>query len=149
MSSSPRPVRGWIKDFLENHADSIDAIFGSVEASQIRSTAYFETVSEENVSGTVTLDLSDANLFKRTLTGNTTFEFTAAGDGSYQGNSLTLIVQQDGAGGHSITWPNSVEWDSGAVPNLSTNANDKHLLTFVSDDNGSTWLGIVGPTNIS
>lgn len=115
---------------------------------QIANNDYNETVVSGSVSGTVGLDLSTANFFRHTLTGGTTFEFNNP-EGDPAGNSLTLIVQQDGTGGHSITWPSSVEWDGGSAPSLSTSANDKHMLGFVSPDGGSTWIGVVSAEGIA
>jgi len=148
MSTSPRPVRGWVREFVENRASDVDAVFASINISSLEYDSFRQSVDAANVSGTAGLDLSSSNLFERTLTGNTTFEFNNAASNP-AGNSFTLVVQQDGTGGHSITWPNSVEWDSGSAPSLSNNANDKHLLSFVTPDGGSTWYGIVGPTGVA
>lgn len=100
-----------------------------------------ESVTTGTVSGTVSLDLSASTVFRHTLGGDTTFQFTNPGTDP-AGNSFTLVVEQDGTGGHAITWPSSVEWPAGAAPSLSTGAGDKHMLAFVSPDGGTTWLGV-------
>lgn len=121
---------------------------GSEPVQSINNGDYHETVVTGTVSGTTSLDLSAANVFRHTLTGNTTFEFNNPSS-SPAGNSFTLIVQQDGTGGHSVSWPSSVQWDSGSAPSLSTSANDKHVLGFISPDGGSTWIGVLSATGVA
>lgn len=120
----------------------------SINAGSVSNDDYHETVVSGSVTGTTGLDLSAANFFSHTLTGNTTFTFDNA-ESTPAGNSFTLIVQQDATGGHSITWPTSVEWDSGSAPSLSTAANDKHMIGFISPDGGTTWIGVVSATGIA
>lgn len=131
---------------LPDDADGIDV--PAVTTESVSNDDYHETVVTGNVSGTTGLDLSAANFFKHTLTGNATFEFNNP-ESDPAGNSFTLIVVQDGTGGHSITWPSSVEWDSGSAPSLSTSANDKHMLSFVSSDGGTTWIGLLSAEAIA
>lgn len=118
----------------------------TVDSTTIENDDYHETVVTQSGS-TGSLDLSSANIFKQTITGNITFAFNNV-SGSPAGNSFVLILQQDGTGGHTIDWPSSVEWSGGSSPGLSTNANDKHLVSFVTADGGSTWIG-VATQNIS
>lgn len=134
---------------LDSHDHTGDTITPtSVETSSVNNDDYHETVVSGSVTGTTGLDLSAANFFDHTLTGNTTFEFNNP-QTTPPGNSFTLIVQQDSTGGHSITWPTSVEWDRGSAPSLSTNANDKHMLGFISPDGGTTWIGVVSAEKIA
>jgi len=121
---------------------------GGADLSFIDPGYYHEKVQAESVSGTVGLDLSTQSVYRLTLTGNVTFEFNNPSSDP-QGNSFTLIVQQDGTGGHSINWPASTEWGGGTAPSLSTNANDKHLLSFISPDGGATWIGVPSAEGIS
>lgn len=126
-----------------------DTMTGTLTTPSIDNTDYNETVNSlGNISGTVSIDLTSGNLVECTLTGNTTFNFNNPSSNP-SGNSFTLILQQDGTGGHSLTWPSSVQWDSGSAPGFSTNANDKHMVSFVSPDSGTTWIGITGPTQIA
>lgn len=90
---------------------------------------------------TETLDLATGNLHDVTLTANCTFTFagSTAGVGCY----LTLILRQDGTGSRTVTWPAAVEWPGGVAPTLSTGANDVDILSFLSDDGGTTWFGLM------
>jgi len=138
-------VSYWTKD---DDGNLVPADGEPLSVGRVDNDDYHERVVTGNVSGTTALDLSAANFFKQTLTGNTTFEFhNPTADPA--GNSLTLIVQQDSSGGHSITWPSSVQWDNGSAPSLSTNANDKHMLSFVSPDGGATWIGLLSAEAIA
>lgn len=143
-----RPIREWVKTVLQDHASNVDAVFNSMTVDWIENKHYRETVDSATDSGTVSLDISTANVFKRTLDGDTTFEFTGA-TVDPSGHSFTLVVEQDATGGRSITWPSSVEWSQGTTPSLPDGANDKSVLSFVSLDSGATWIGMVGPTAIS
>lgn len=120
----------------------------SLQAGQIDNDDYHETVITGNVSGTTGLDLTTSNLFRHTLTSNVTFSFDNP-NADPPGNSFTLIIQQDSTGGHSITWPSSVEWDNGTAPSLTTAANDKHVLGFLSSDGGATWVGVVSAMGVA
>jgi hypothetical protein len=115
--------------------------------SWIGSGHYHEDVRTESVSGTVGLDLSTVSFYRLTLTGDTTFEFTSASSDP-AGNSF-VVVEQDGTGGHSISWPAAVEWGGGSAPGLSTAANDKHMVSFVTPDGGSTWIGVPSAEGIA
>ena len=124
------------------------ANFESLTTEELDNDDYHETVITGTISGTAGLDLSAANFFRHTLSGNVTFEFNNP-EADPAGNSFTLIVAQDSAGGHTITWPSSVEWDSGTAPSLSSNAGDKHMVSFLSPDGGSTWIGLVSAEAIA
>lgn len=102
-----------------------------------------QAVVTGNVTGATSLDLSAANLFQHTLTGNVTFSFTNPSS-SPAGNSFVLVIVQDATGGRTVTWPASVLWDSGTAPTISSSANAVDLFTFISPDGGTTWYGLTG-----
>jgi hypothetical protein len=100
------------------------------------------TVNTVAASGTTeTLDLASGNLHDVTLTDNCTFTFAGAtaGVGCY----LTLILRQDGTGSRTVTWPAEVEWPGGVAPTLSDGANEVDVLSFLSNDGGTTWFGLM------
>lgn len=125
-----------------------ETISNLVTTGRIDGSDYNETVISGLVSGTTGLDCSSANFFRHTLAGDTTFQFENP-ESDPAGNSFTIIVIQDSTGGHSVSWPSSVEWDSGTSPSLSTNAGDKHMLSFLSSDGGQTWIGLVSAEAIA
>jgi hypothetical protein len=93
------------------------------------------------LSGTsTTINLSLGNVFTHTLSGNTTYSITNAVSG--QAHSFTLIITQT-ATVRTITFPTSVKWQGGEIPDLS-GASKTYVLTFLSIDGGTTWLGMFG-----
>lgn len=142
MSNSPqRPIRVWVRDVIRDFASGVNATFNSLTVTWIENQHVRDVVDTASGSGTLGLDLSSSNQFKRTLTGDATFEFNNPSSDP-AGNSFTLVIEQDGSGGHSVTWPGSVEWHNGTSPNLDTSANTKHVFSFFTVDGGSTWIGI-------
>lgn len=109
------------------------------------------SVSEERVSGTVsgsvTLDLTEANVFDYTITGDTSISFTgASGDG--KGNSFTLVIRQDSTGGHTLSWPSSVEWNGGTQQTIDGTASTASLFSVISNDGGNSWIALLTLTGV-
>ena len=93
------------------------------------------------LSGTSTaINLSLGNVFTHTLSGNTTYSITNAVSG--QAHSFTLIINM-GSTVRTLTFPASVKWQGGEIPDLST-ANKTYVLTFMTVDGGTNWLGMFG-----
>ena len=93
------------------------------------------------LSGTSTaINLSLGNVFTHSLTGNTIYSMTNAVSG--QAHSFTLIINQTGTV-RTITFPASVKWQGGEIPDLST-ASKTYILTFASINGGTTWFGMFG-----
>ena len=103
-----------------------------------------ESYSEKLVtlSGTTTtINLLLGNVFTHTLSGDTTYsKITNAVNG--QAHSFTLMITQDDTV-RTITFPASVKWQGGEIPDLS-NASKTYVLTFLTVDGGTTWLGMFG-----
>jgi hypothetical protein len=96
-----------------------------------------------NSSTALTVNLTNGNVQKVTLTGNCTLTLTSPATGAYR--SMLLYLFQDGTGSRTVTWPASVKWGTAGAPTLSTAASkmDKILLDTV--DGGTTWYGAAGP----
>ena len=93
------------------------------------------------LSGTsTTINLSLGNVFTHNLTGNTTYSITNAVNG--QAHSFTLIVNM-GSTVRTLTFPASVKWQGGEIPDMGT-ANKTYVLTFVTVNGGTNWLGMFG-----
>ena len=118
-----------------------------VGADQIMSAVthkdYAETCAENAASGAAaTIDLNDGNVHHVQLTDNCTFTFSnpvATGDSS----SFTLILEQDGTGSRTATWPASVKWAAATAPTLTTTADRFDVLAFTTVDGGTRWFGFV------
>ena len=93
------------------------------------------------LSGTApAINLNLGNVFTHTLSGNTTYSITNAVSG--QAHSFTLIITQTETA-RAITFPSSVKWQGGEIPDLTT-ANKTYVLTFLTINGGTTWLGMFG-----
>tara|TARA_Y100000031_G_C8217101_1_gene383991 strand:+ start:110 stop:1165 length:1056 start_codon:yes stop_codon:yes gene_type:complete len=93
-------------------------------------------------TGTTDLDLVLGNVFEITMDGNLTFTFSNP-PASGTAGSFTLILIQDGTGSRLATWPDSVDWTGGTNPTLTTTASAVDILTFITTDGGTTWLGFL------
>ena len=110
---------------------------------------YGETVSAHgNTSTAETVDLENGNVHTATLDANCTFTFSNP-PASGTAGSFTLILTQDGTGSRTATWPGSVDWAGATAPTLSTGANDVDVLTFLTTDGGTTWLGFAAGLDMS
>ena len=104
---------------------------------------YGETAVTNATSGaTETLDLESGNVFDLTLTANCTITLSNPPASGTSG-SFTLILRQDGTGSRTVTWPASVDWASATAPTLTTDASAVDVLTFMTVDGGTIWLGFV------
>lgn len=99
-----------------------------------------ETLSTVAAAGaTETLDLGSGNVHDVTLDANCTLTFT--GTAASAACSFTLILRQGGSGSYTVTWPASVDWPGGTAPTLSTAVGRVDVFSFLTVDNGTTWLG--------
>lgn len=105
-------------------------------------TAYdhnYGSLTSASVSGSVDIAADEAEFYHYTLTGDTTFTFSGSASGVT--NRFTAVVQQDGTGSHSVTWP-TVTWINNDVePDVRTAAGSVTVYNFVSTDDGTTWIG--------
>ena len=109
---------------------------------------YSEVTSSPAISsGTLTIDLSAANVFTVSLNANiTTLTISNTLATSNTSTGFTLVLTADGTA-RTITWPGSVKWPAGTAPTLTSTNGKIDVLSFVSYDQGSTWLGFVGGQN--
>lgn len=83
------------------------------------------------------IDLSNGGVHKITLTQNC--DITLSGVDAAASNSATLVVEQDGTGGHSLTFSTTVLWPNGNPPTVSDGAGEIDRLAFTYID--GDWLG--------
>jgi len=105
-----------------------------------------ETVSTiANATGATAINISNANVFSVTRTGNVTFSFSGAVNGV--ACSFALYLAQDATGGRTTTWPAGIRWPGGTPPVLTTTANAVDLLVFETINGGTTWYGSLAGAN--
>src|SRR3989344_1445791 len=127
----------------------IDMQSGRIDNAVLK--AYGETLvggTSGASSGTAyTVDISSGNVFHIFLTGNCTFTFsnpTASGTTTY----FTLLLKQDG-GSRTATWPSSVIWSGGSAPTLSTAGGGYDIVSFLTTDGGTNYIGFAGGLNFA
>ena len=112
----------------------------TVGGKQIMTTSesVLEDYTEKLVNTTGAIDLTLGSVFYRDATTNTTFTIT---NSKVQAHSFTLIIKMGTV--RTLTFPSSVKWQGGEIPDMST-ANKIYILTFLSIDGGNAWLGMFG-----
>lgn len=58
------------------------------------------------------------------------------------GKSFLLTLVQDASGSRTVVWPNTIKWQGGVAPTLTTTANKQDVFSFICTD-GINWLGFV------
>jgi hypothetical protein len=116
-----------------------------VSSGDVRARGYLEKTATAAISsGTLTLNLSTARVFLVTLNANiTTLTISNVPSTASSVVSFTLILTADGTA-RTVTWPASVKWPGGTAPTLTSTNTKKDVISFVSTDAGTTWLGFVG-----
>jgi hypothetical protein len=105
-----------------------------------------ENISVANVSGAQAMDLASQNYFAYTLTGNATLSFSNVPSSGVV-IAVTVELIQDGTGSRTVTWPGSVKWPGGVAPVLTTTAGKIDVVTLITRDGGTSWLGFVAGQN--
>lgn len=54
---------------------------------------------------------------------------------------ISLMFTQDSTGGRTVTWPSSVTWQSGVAPAVNVMPGARTIVSLLTIDGGSTWLG--------
>jgi len=114
--------------------------FDGYQAIEAEIKNYVETLVSSTWDGaTHTVDLSGGNVHRIDLEAAvTTLTFTNPQAGAH---SFTLIIDQDDPV-RAVTWPASVDWNDGTAPDISV-ASAVYILTFITTDSGTTWLGFL------
>jgi hypothetical protein len=96
-------------------------------------------------SGTLTLNLSTANLFYVTLNEITSVVFSNAPTSP----KVFSFMLQFAANGntYAVTWPVGVKWPNSTPPTITTTNGKIDTFTFITHDGGTNWFGIVNGQN--
>jgi hypothetical protein len=118
----------------------------SISAAIRLGQAIIETYAAPSISaGTLTIDLSTATIFNVSVNANIT-TFTISNAASSKAQAFTLFLKGNGTG-YTQTWGTSVKWAGGTAPTLTTTLNKTDVITFVTNDGGTTWFAFVGGQN--
>lgn len=96
-----------------------------------------------------TVSVAQANILSQTLTDGSTINWdtslgqvatvtlggnrTMAAPSNLKIGNYILHVIQDGSGNRTITWNSAFKWTAGVAPELTTNANARDIVMFISD----------------
>lgn len=106
---------------------------------------YSETVaSPASSAGTLTLDVTTANVFNVTLTENVTTLTLSNPSPTGKACSITLFLKQDATGGRTFAWPASVKSPGGSLPAVTSAANAQDIYSLATKDAGTTWYVFTG-----
>jgi hypothetical protein len=97
-----------------------------------------------NTGTSATIDLNNGNFVTATLSGSCTFTFT---NPASEASSFTLLLTNDGTSDRTITWPASVVWPGGTIPNRTTAANKTDIYVFFTVNSGTKWYGNLAQYN--
>lgn len=103
------------------------------------STPYdLSTASYDSVSFSISQDTSPYGLF-----------FSTGGTKMYTaGASTDTVYQYSTTTDATLTWPASVQWTAGVAPSTPANG-ETDVFTFVTDDAGTTYIGLQTADNLS
>lgn len=82
------------------------------------------------------VDCSVGNYFTKTAAGALTWTFTNVPTS----RAYSFVLELTDGGSGTQTWPIDVKWPSGTAPILVASGVD--LLSFITDDGGTTWRGV-------
>jgi len=88
------------------------------------------------------IDLATGNYFSDTLTANTTYTISNAGD------VQAFQLEVTGGSTYTITWPSSIEWAGGVAPSAPAGG-ETDVFTIATDDGGTTYTGVKTADNLS
>ena len=117
-----------------------------IQNGQLRAYKEF-VVANTATTGATTLDLSQSNVFRHVLTGNTTYTFSNPPSSGVL-YSFTLVAQQDASGSRVVAWPASAKWPGALQPPQTTTANAVDVWNFITYDGGSTYLGTLAGKDV-
>jgi hypothetical protein len=131
--------RGYVQ--YQNANDSMLFATSSQERMRINASGEISGTSFQEhytaLSGTTpSIDADTGGYFSLTTSGNTTFTFAAVTTGRSVGFLLEILA----GGGHTLTWPSTVDWGGGAAPDAPASG-AKNLYVFTTRDSGTNWIG--------
>ena len=101
---------------------------------------YFDSVSLTASGTSVAWDLESAQFASLTLSGDYTLSNPTNAPASGRGR-YTLIVKQDGTGGHTLAFGSGYKFAGGVAPTITTSGNAVDIITFIYDDVSSAMYG--------
>ena len=99
-----------------------------------------QTLTTDSDAATITFDLNVSNIHTVTLGGNRTLALTNASVGQV----FIIRLVQDGTGGRTVTWFNTIKWAGGSTPTLTSGATKTDTFGFITTSSGNYDGYVVG-----
>ena len=140
-------VSGTFSNGTTNHGVITNTVLGGNVSGTLSDTAlsnayvssYKELITNlGNVSGTVSVNLTQGNIYRANLIGNTTFTFTNPPAMPFTMPITLIVTQMFGANTINVT---SAVYTENALPQLSTAGGNTDVLTFFSPNGGVRYIG--------
>lgn len=116
----------------DNVQDALDAVAAAVVST---------VVSHGSMGSTEEFDAADGHDHEGTLDDDLTITLTGATNG--EAAFMTLKLNQDGTGGHSLTLPSSVVTKDATEAAFDDEPNAVNILTLFTYDGGTTWYAFL------
>jgi hypothetical protein len=127
-----------VLDMVEGNAliEAVDAAIAELSAPI--GGDFYTAITERSVAlgAGAAINVSQANHYTKTVTGNTTFSVTNA---PAAGRVGAFVLHLTNAGASVVQWWANVRWAEGQAPTLSAAGRD--VIAFSTMDGGATWDG--------
>lgn len=105
-------------------------------------TASYKYSALTGGSTSYTLSQSDASVFSITLSNTTTtINLGSFSLPTLSARQITVFLTQGSGGSKTVNWSSNIKWSQGRKPVLSLDAGTIDVISFLTLDNGNTWLG--------
>jgi len=134
-------------------APNVNSTFNGAIGTLTPNSAVFSRVIENvnvvgSVGSTYTVDWSVSDVHTITLTANCTLSFSNPPP-SGKAQTVTIVATQGGSGSYNLTYPASVRWSYGQAPVLTPTVSYRDVISFITYDGGSSYLGAYSMANIA
>jgi hypothetical protein len=122
---------------------------GTISGVTTFESSYDQLKTSITATSTTNIDCADGNIFNLDLNvsiSTLTFSNVPANTKAFM---MTLLVKQGTSGVETITWPASVKWPNGTAPTITAVANKVDIVSLITYDGGTNWLGYVNGQNYS
>lgn len=140
---------GYISHNIRNTSDdtvsptakqSISAVGVETKQSSYSDNRTITAADKDSNTGNYLFDLGSSNVFKITLTENTTIEFTNQYNSSSKTRTIVFEIIQDSTD-RTVTWPNGITWKDGQAPTPSSGSGKKDFIVLL--EQGNAFYGFV------
>lgn len=108
---------------------------------------YTETTTSPAISGNaLTINQALGSLFSVALNQNVTSLTLSNPATTGKLGAFTLVFTADGTA-RTVTWPASIKWSGGTAPTLTSTNGKSDVLTFITVDGGTSYLGFISGQN--